>query len=527
MKNILYAVLAICLLYACYDDKSTLPQFDFPTIVSDRQGEEQYLTASLGEEFTYEPRLCKMQGRDSNPLTENEFEDYSYEWSLSLLSTGTDTTKQIISNERILKTFIESAPTNDGYSHYTLTLQVTHKASNTKKNLIWEVKVLSTYGSGLLVAESIDGINSDISLIMSRTFNTSLKDYSADITYHNIFSKHNNTLVEGKVNSLAYISKNEHSAIIALAEGKSLVRMDPVTMKVIDQDLECFFYTPPVFNPQLVITCWSKSILINNNQLQYYDPIRGSKYSYYPETRYNLATTCAAELNWADVIFWDQNANKFVYKPSSTGDISDLGNTISEKFNPKDMQNCECIYAETTTGYERTKWLMKKDGGYYIYVLDCTYDWDKDEINFVGVNMYDLSNCPDIEKSPCYAFSNNDEFFYSVDNILYAVPLVKEKPERQISYDKLASTEQITHILVYRGSGYTTWSENMDPATGEATPVWRSSKNNVLCVATWDGNEGRVYTLPVQYSGTGGIAPNQYVNCYDKFGRITGIAPRK
>lgn len=122
MKNILYAVLAICLLYACYDDKSTLPQFDFPTIVSDRQGEEQYLTASLGEEFTYEPRLCKMQGRDSIPLTENEFEDYSYEWSLSLLSTGTDTTKQIISNERILKTFIESAPTNDGYSHYTLTL---------------------------------------------------------------------------------------------------------------------------------------------------------------------------------------------------------------------------------------------------------------------------------------------------------------------------------------------------------------------------------------------------------------------
>lgn len=207
MKNILFTLLAICLLYACYDDKSTLPQFDFPTIASDRQGEEEYLIATLGEEFTYEPRLCKIQGRDSIPLTESEFDDYGYQWSLSLLSNGNDTTKQIISNERILKTLIELTPTNDGYSYYTLTLQVTHKASHTKKNLIWKVKVLGTYGSGLLIAETADGINSDISLIMSRTFNTSLKDYRADVINRNIFSKHNNTLVEGEISSLAYISQ--------------------------------------------------------------------------------------------------------------------------------------------------------------------------------------------------------------------------------------------------------------------------------------------------------------------------------
>lgn len=188
-------------------------------------------------------------------------------------------------------------------------------------------------------------------------------------------------------------------------------------MKVIDQNLECFFYTPPVFNPQLVITCWSRSILINNGQLQYYNPISGTKYSYYPDTKYDLATTYAAELGWADAILWDKNVGKFVQKSSSTGDVIDLDNTIAEKFNPDDMQGCECIYGETT-GNDRTKWLMKKDGQYYVYVLDCTHNWDKDETNFVGVNVYDLGNCPDIEKSPCYAFSNNDEFYYCVDNIL-------------------------------------------------------------------------------------------------------------
>lgn len=525
MKNILFTILVVFLLCACYDDESTLPQVEYPTIVASRQGEDQYLTVSLGEEFIYEPRLGRMQGRDTIPLTESEFENYSYEWSLSLLSTGIDTTKEVISDERILKTFIGAAPTNDGYSYYTLTLQVTHKASHTKKNLFWELKVLSTYGAGLLVAETPDENNSDISLIMSPTFNTNLADYKEDTVWHNVFSKHNNTWIKGKVSSLAYISKNGHDAITALAPEETLVRMDPITMELMDQDLACFFYTPPVFNPQLVITCWSKSILINNGQIQYYDPVSGTKYSFYPEVKYDLATMYAAELNWADVILWDKNAGKFVYKPTASGEVLDLANTVTEKFNPNDMRGCECIYGETTTRYERTKWLMKKEGRYYVYVLDCVKD--KGEINFVGVNVYDLENCPDIEKSPCYGFSNNDEFFYSVDNILYAVPLVKEKPERQVSYDRLASTEKITHILIHRGSGKTTWSENMDPETGKETPVWRNSKNNVLCIATWDGHEGRVYTLPVQYSGTGGIAADKYVKCYDKFSRITGIAPRK
>ena len=466
-----------------------------------------------------------MQGKDSIALTESEFDDYSYTWSLSLLSTGSDTARHTISNERILKTFIESAPTNDGYSYYTLMLQVTHKASNSKKNLIWKLKILTTYGSGLLVAETEDGMNSDISLIMSRTFNTNLKDYSEDIIHRNLFSKHNNALIEGQVNSISYISSKKYNAITALAAGKSLIRMDPVTMKVMDQNLECFFYTPPVFNPQLVLTSWSTSVLINNGQLQYYDPAKGIKYSIYPETTYDLSTVYALELNWANVIFWDKKSEKFVYNPTYTANILNMENIVSEKFNPAEMQGCECLYAETTTKYERTKWLMKKDGRYYVYVLDCVND--KNGTTFKGVNVYDLENCPDLEKSSCYAFSNNDEFFYNVNNIIYAVPLVKEKPDPLISYDKFASTEQITHMLIYRGNGYTTWSESIDSETGEEKPTWRSSKNNVLCVATWDGNEGRVYTLPVQYSGIGGIAPDKYVKCYDKFSRITGITPRK
>ena len=176
MKNILFTILAICLCVACYDDKSTLPTVEYPTIFANKSGESQYLNASYGEEFVYEPRLYWLDGKDTVYLTEDTYGDYDYEWDLTVLSTGADTTKQVISHERVLKTVINSTPTTSGYSYYTLTLHVTHRASGVVKNLIWEMKVLSVYGGGLLVAETADEVNSDISLIMSRTFNTNFPD---------------------------------------------------------------------------------------------------------------------------------------------------------------------------------------------------------------------------------------------------------------------------------------------------------------------------------------------------------------
>ena len=67
----------------------------------------------------------------------------------------------------------------------------------------------------------------------------------------------------------------------------------------------------------------------------------------------------------------------------------------------------------------------------------------------------------------------------------------------------------------------------MNTETGEVDYTWQNAKDRVICAATWDDKEGRVYTLPIQYAGVGGIADKAFVNCYDNFKRITKIAPRK
>ena len=526
MKNILFAIIAICLLWACYDDESKLPTIDYPTIVADKTGESQYLMTSIGEEFTYEPRLYRLEGRDSVPLTESELDDYNYEWTMSLVANPSDTAREVISNERVLETLINIAPTNDAYSFYTLTLTLTHKVSGFRKNLIWEMKVLGVYGAGLLVAETEDGENSDLSLIMSRTFNTLLGSYEDDTVYHNIYSKHNNALIPGSVTSLSYIADRSsgYAAITAVAPGKSIVRIDPVTMEFMDKNKECFYYTPDVFNPQVEFESYTTSLLINNGQLQYYYPLYGTKYSYYPQTDYNLAPIGAVGLDWAGGIFWDRNGEQFVYNPPKSTSVWPLDIVIAEGFNPLEMQGHEAIHAEAVTT-TRTWWLMKKDGQYYAYLLEYNTNWDTDENYAKGLEMYSLESCPDIADASCFTFSKNKELFYGVGNILYAVPLSGSKPSATPVYTEMQGN--ITHLLTYRGTGYTSWNGTMNTETGEVDYTWQNAKDRVICAATWDGKEGRVYTLPIQYTGVGGIADKAFVNCYDNFKRITKIAPRK
>lgn len=519
MKNILFSLMAILFLAACYDDDSTLPSMEYPTIVADKSGEDSYLMGAYGSEFTYIPRLCKMVNRDSIPLTEEEFSDYTYRWTQTLLSNGNDTTTRVLSNERILNTIISSIPTGQ-YTYYTLTLHITHKASGVKKDLIWKMKITGVYGGALIIAETSDEKNSDISLIMSRTFNNDLKDYNADIVHHNAYSKNNNALIEGIVSQVSYVQSSEDYAdITTLIEGKSLVRIEPVTMKYMDQDMDCFYYTPKVFNPQVIYESWGNHILINNGLVQYYNTNSGHKFTLDSESKYDLAKAYVGCLGYVDGIFFDKKAEKFVQFSTWDKEVLDLGPVGSGAFDPNNMKGFECIYGGT--GNNKTaRWLMKKEGHYFIYEMH--------QDKFTGLHIYDMENCPDLDKTSCYAFSaGNAEFYYSVGNILYIVPLSGDKPGRLVSYDKFGSQETITHILVHKDAGYTTWSEETDPATGESVPFWRKSANNVIVVVTYDGTEGRVYTLPIQYGGSGGIAPDKYVRCYDHFGRITGIGTRK
>lgn len=512
-------LLLMTVLFSCYDDESTLPSVEYPDIVVARKDEGSYLTATYSEPFRYEPKLGRLVGRDTLWLTENEFNDFDYIWKMTLVA-GTDTTTQVLSHERVLEVDMLAAP-NAGYYNYGLMLQVIHRVSGVTKQLNWEIKVLGVYASGLLVADTKDEQSTDISLIMSCSYNYDLESYEEDVTYYDIYSKANDgNKLGGCVSSMAYLSSGGPGEVLTLlVKGQSLVQVDPITMKETGRDMDLFYYHPATFNPQEVFTAqWgSYSVLINDGILHFYETRYGMKYSYTPEFEYNLSTVYIPLVaSSCDALLFDKTASKFIrFTGYGASHVIELPATTGGAFDPTNLPGVEPLYGDLGNN-STARCLMKKDNRYFIYEIA--------NKNFSGNRIYDLSNCTDLDKATCYAFSEGySEFYYGVGNKLYVAILNTDVPVCRVAYENFGSNEVVTHVLMHKGEGQTTWGEKPD-----GTPLWRDSGNNLLSVATYNGHtgEGKIYTLPIQYGGDGGIAADKYVNTYGPFGRIVAITTR-
>lgn len=519
IKTGFIGLLLLTMFASCYDDKSTLPTVEYPDVVSDRTGEGQYLTATYGEQFKYEPRLGRLVGRDTLWLTNQEYDEYNYTWKMTLVA-GTDTAAQVISKDRILDVMMTSTP-NAGYYNYGLMLQIVHKVSGVTKQLNWNVKVLGVYAAGLLVADTKDGLTTDVSLIMSRSYNNDIENYEQDVVYYDIFSKSNDDIaLEGDVSSMAYLSSGSDVEMLTLLiKGKSLLQVDPVTMKVIAKDMSLFYYEPAIFNPQEIFTAqWgSYSVLINDGILQFYETRYGMKYSFAPEFAYDLSTVYIPIVtNNCEAILFDKKGSKFVcFTGYGDNHVFDMPETTGGAFDPADMQGYEPIFGDLGNN-STARCLMKKEGKYYVCEIAGK--------TLSGTKVYDMSECIDLDKASSYAFSEAySEFYYSVGDKLYVAILNTDTPGSRITFNKFGDNEVVTHILMHKGDGKTTWNEKPDGA-----PQWRDSENNLISVATYNSltKEGKVYSLPIQYGGDGGIAADKYIHSYGKFGRITAIATK-
>lgn len=521
MKNKAINIGFVCILLlmvvsSCYEDESTLPAVEYPDIVADRSNEGSYLTAVYGEQFLYEPKLGRLDGRDTLWLTTENYDDFNYSWKITL-AAGTDTAARVISQERVLDVVMTSVP-NTGSYNYALMLQVMHKLSGVTKQLNWNVKVLGAYSSGLLVADTKDGQTSDISLIMSRCYNDDIDDYSKDVTRYDIYSKANNNKIEGNVSTLSYLSYYGNASITALIKGKSLIQVDPTTMMEQGRDFDLFFYRPEVYNPQEVFSAvWgSYGVLINGGLVHYYQTYYGMKYSYTPESEYNISEVYIPLVaSSCDALLFDKRNSKFM-RFTSRGNAHIIDLPASDGvFDPTNMQNLEPVYGDVANN-STARCLMKKGDDYFIYEIASR--------DFSGSKIYDMSNCVGLDKATCYAFSEaNDEFYYGIGEKLYVAILNTDKPSFHVAYENFGENEKVTHVLMHKGDGATTWGEKAD-----GTPLWRDSGNNLLSVATYNEStgEGKIYALPIQYGGDGGIAADKYIRVFDRFGQITAIATK-
>ena len=191
MKTIYYLLLFVlgCGLMSCYDDKSTYDTKEIPNVELDLNGvsETQYV-AYLGKLHIDIP--VKKNGIPDHP-------DLEYKWEIELSSSAE--LREVLSNERVLDTIAAMPILASGY---TLTLEVTDKASSLKYYSVFSLVVESQFGEGIIVAHSRDGVTSDLSLIMDKDITKGFAG-TEKIQYDDIFTSKGEPL-EDWIDQVAY-----------------------------------------------------------------------------------------------------------------------------------------------------------------------------------------------------------------------------------------------------------------------------------------------------------------------------------
>lgn len=165
-------------LASCYKDDSSVNYKLINPIVIDLGDNGQYSASTP----TY--TLFSMDTLEIKPIVYKEGEidtNLTFNWTLQ----GNSIAPTVIGNNMTLKACINVPAEGNAYQ---LVLDVEDRMTDIHAQQLFNVKVESPFGLGLLVADSKDEKNSDVSLIMSYHFTSGLKIDQTRNSHDLIFS---------------------------------------------------------------------------------------------------------------------------------------------------------------------------------------------------------------------------------------------------------------------------------------------------------------------------------------------------
>ena len=153
-------LLAALLLNSCFADKSSLDTNKVDEIVIEAPSMSSILRVEYLEEVTYSPTVTMAGNAALN--------DVSYKWQINLQPGNSDLV--VIGNEKTLKTTIKSQILS---APYTLVFTARDEKHGVEYQKSWPLYVSSSFREGIIIADTKDGINSDLSLVMDNDITTS------------------------------------------------------------------------------------------------------------------------------------------------------------------------------------------------------------------------------------------------------------------------------------------------------------------------------------------------------------------
>lgn len=516
MRKLLLYTLFLCtfivVLNSCRKDFSSLNTDKINGVSFDTTGQSS-LSVFQFEKLVVKPVL-KMDGVKQS--------DLKFEWRLNVAPGSLD--YQVIGTERDLEFEVKQIPTKAN-EFYQLLYVVTDQTNDLKYITAWPVTVRNSIGEGLVIAASSDGVNSDISHIMSPLVTS---DYTSESIKRNIFSAVNGKTIPGLLKQIRYTKLAAQGEIMMAISDETIVTIKTLDYSLIGMNEDLFFTPVPGRRNDQIGDLTQSDVYIGNGRLTAVWLEINKKFGLPYDNKYTVPAHVGLNghsNNPAVVIsYYDEVKGVFVYQPAITawGDRNTylLASSPQGGFDPTTIGGKVNLAAGVTQDGDFLHILKSKTGNDIgLYIVDPGgYDDDWNLTNPSPQSFIDLTSAPEIQNAERFVLLDDQKvLYYATKTKIYAVLYGASTPTFSERYTA-NSGEEITTLQVYRQADY--------PKKPVGDPSYISTNNKQLIMSTYKGTEGKVYIMPMINIGLGNIdVPN--IKVYGGFNRISAIGTQR
>lgn len=517
IKNLLYlSILMLSVAFtSCKKDLSSLDVNPIAGVTFD-DGGTSVMSVTQFDRLVVNPKL------NFNGADESKF---NYQWRLTLAYN--DTVSTVLSNTKKLDAEIKLQPNGAG-QFYTLTFIATDKENGLKYITFWPLIVLSSIGEGLVVATTADGINSDLSHIMSALVTPNYNNESVKLK---VYSGVNRTTIPGLVRQMRFtgalrlVPRGTVNTLFAITDN-SMTRINTVDFSLVGQN-DALFYTPKsTYNFQALSGRNQADLFVINGQATVAYHGITDKIGIPLDLKADIPGVFGLNRNGSTTgiafNFYEETKGLFMYVPAiSTFTFQDRtvyahANQPAAVFNAGNLPNKTNVAAGIGADEEFVHILKDKTTSKLnMYVFDKGEYYNATIAPAPKAN-FDLSTAPGIAQATNFVILDNQRVvYYTSGNKIYAILYGGANPIFEERYT-VAAGESITTLQIYQQSDY-----------GWGT-AFLASNNNQLIMSTYGGTTGtgKVYIMPMINLGVGNINQSA-IKTYIGFDRVTAITANK
>lgn len=527
MKKYFY----VCMLFfsfccmSCFEDDSSLEIRELNPIRIENIALNGSYSVYMGDTLEIEPLVFCEGIPDA---------DLSFEWQLS----GGTIVPTILDSTMYMSAQIIAPPANQPY---LLKFTVTDNTTGIVRMEKFNVTVRNTYAKGLIVADTKDGINSDLSLIQSREFDSDIpQNNSEKKIFRHLWSQNNGSSLEGTVLDCAtyYYGTSRYLMVMTTKHIYSSDFIDYINIPE-RQDENIFalplehidgdyshggFCEEPTRSIQLLN---ADGLLTARSMAEGF-----TKYNYtvYPSGIPNYDITLMHSTDWTPVFCYDAYGEQLLFFNSDRElckaveqvnadelfDINDLSDY--EPFLMDEMPSGVVILAKQKSTGAFVGLLMNGNG-------DEGYGYDETSRDFAK-DMFDFSSATDIDQAKFFdVHSLEDVIYYASETALYAVPTASMIATEQWKVP-VGSGEKITGIRVYDfETGGSIMYGGVDDR-GNPVNRFQPSSCGMVMIFTYNEatQEGKITCVPITSRGRGGLEQDRaYHVTFPGFDKIIDV----